>query len=56
MVNTIAVSKVAVTKIAVTKIAVSYRTFSYDVKAAIQSMLDRSPRLFVIIARTANAF
>ena len=56
MVNTIAVSKVAVTKIAVTKIAVSYRTFSYDVKAAIEPMLARSPRLFVIIARTANAF
>ena len=40
----------------VTKIAVRYRTFSYDVKAAIEPLLSRSPRLFVIIAKTANAF
>ena len=31
-------------------------TFSYDDKAAIEPMLARSPRLFVIIAKTANAF
>ena len=54
--NAIAVSKVTVMKIAVTKIAVRYRTFSYDVKAAIEPMFARSPRLFVIISRTANAF